>query len=440
MSSICYSQQWSVVPSISPDVSRNLLRGVWGNSSNDVWAVGETSLLPIKTLVQHWNGTEWTLVNSPSPGTQTNVLVAVEGTSSDNVYAVGYKSNNSTPQMLVVHWDGSSWEENSAPTVTGGSGLQTICVFSPDDIYAGGYKAVGAPGPTTGNLITHWNGSAWSIEDSPNQSSNRSNYITDIKGISPDDIWAVGYSRTITGNFKNMVLHKTGSSWDIISVPQPGLENHLYNLDIIASDNIRITCQFNDGSQYTACFLHFDGSNWTVESSPGGGADIIHNSANDIWSTGSNIVHYDGTSWSEVSAPVPAGGSMLSMIRISSADVWAVGRFIDGEDMKSLIMHFGGTTSISGSDIISDNYELSQNYPNPFNPVTVIRYSLSANTPVELKIYNSLGKEITELVNEIQNTGTHSVEWNAAGFPSGIYFYTISANDFKDTKRMILLK
>ena len=237
-----------------------------------------------------------------------------------------------------------------------------------------------------------------------------------------------------------MVLHKTGSSWDIISVPQPGLENHLYNLDIIASDNIRITCQFNDGSQYNACFLHFDGSNWTVESSPGGGADIIHNSANDIWSTGSNIVHYDGTSWSEVSAPVPAGGSMLSMIRISSADVWAVGRFIDGEDMKSLIMHFGGTTSISGSDIISDNYELSQNYPNPFNPVTVIRYSLSANTPVELKIYNSLGKEITELVNEIQNTGTHSVEWNAAGFPSGIYFYTISANDFKDTKRMILLK
>jgi hypothetical protein len=126
-------------------------------------------------------------------------------------------------------------------------------------------------------------------------------------------------------------------------------------------------------------------------------------------------------------------------------DIGAVGSLPPSGTVSTLVFIKGsntGLTTVGSSEIsgIPDKFILEQNYPNPFNPVTVIRYSLTANSPVELKIYNLLGKEVAALVNEVKNTGTHSVEWNAAGFPSGIYFYTISANDFKDTKRMILLK
>lgn len=89
---------------------------------------------------------------------------------------------------------------------------------------------------------------------------------------------------------------------------------------------------------------------------------------------------------------------------------------------------------------IPQSFSLSQNYPNPFNPVTVIRYSLSENRYVSLKIFDALGKEIAVLVNEKKDAGAYNVEFNAGNFASGIYFYQIKAGEFVETKRMMLLK
>jgi len=439
--SVCYSQQWNLVPSPNADPERNLLRGVWANSSNNVWAVGESGLTPTRTLIQHWNGVNWTIVNSPSPATQTNVLMAVHGLSSDNVYAVGYTSSGFTPQMLVLHWDGSSWTQMTTPTVTGGSALQCIAVFGPEDIYAGGYKAVGSPGPTTGTLVTHWNGSSWSIESTPNQSNNRSNYITNINGISSNDIWASGHSKTIGGTSKAMMLHKTGSDWNLVTVPQPGLENFLYQIDIIASDNIRVAGQYNDGTQYRVFFLHYNGSSWTVEYSPGGGgAGIVHNSSNDIWSAGSSFAHYNGSSWNTVNATLPNESSMLNMSRVSSNDIWTVGRYYEGDNLKTLTMHYTGATSISDPNVVSGDYNLYQNYPNPFNPSTNLEFGISKLVFVTLKVYDIMGKEVATLVNSELKPGTYKYKFDASDLAGGTYFYRLSAEDFTETKRMILLK
>jgi len=98
-------------------------------------------------------------------------------------------------------------------------------------------------------------------------------------------------------------------------------------------------------------------------------------------------------------------------------------------------------TGISGSgDIIPKDFSLSQNYPNPFNPNTVIGYTITGNHNVNLKVFDALGKEIITLVNEKQNTGSYTVNFNGEGLPSGIYFYKLEAGDFSETKRMILLK
>ena len=85
-------------------------------------------------------------------------------------------------------------------------------------------------------------------------------------------------------------------------------------------------------------------------------------------------------------------------------------------------------------------YTLFQNYPNPFNPVTNIQYSISNEGYIMLRIYNSLGEEIKTLVSEQQTIGNYSVNFNASDLPSGIYFYTLVAGNYRETKKMILLK
>ena len=98
------------------------------------------------------------------------------------------------------------------------------------------------------------------------------------------------------------------------------------------------------------------------------------------------------------------------------------------------------------SRITNENYNLPQrfalhqNYPNPFNPITAISYQLSAVSNVELVIYTQLGQEIATLVSEKQQTGFHQVEWNASGIASGVYFYRLSAGEFVDVKKMVLLR
>ena len=85
-------------------------------------------------------------------------------------------------------------------------------------------------------------------------------------------------------------------------------------------------------------------------------------------------------------------------------------------------------------------YKLEQNYPNPFNPTTSIYYNLKDAGYVSLKVFNMLGQEIAELVNENQSEGYHSVEFNAFDIPSGIYIYQIKAGEFSGIKKMMLVK
>jgi hypothetical protein len=85
--------------------------------------------------------------------------------------------------------------------------------------------------------------------------------------------------------------------------------------------------------------------------------------------------------------------------------------------------------------------QLLQNHPNPFNPSTIISYELPAKSFVTLKVYNVLGKEITTLVSEYLEQGLHEVEFTAGNeLPSGIYFNVITANEYKEVKKMILLR
>lgn len=86
------------------------------------------------------------------------------------------------------------------------------------------------------------------------------------------------------------------------------------------------------------------------------------------------------------------------------------------------------------------NYTLSQNYPNPFNPSTQIKFALPKDGFVTLKVYNVLGKEVASVVNEYKTSGNYTVNFSAKSLSSGIYFYTIKADGFTQTKKMTILK
>jgi hypothetical protein len=111
----------------------------------------------------------------------------------------------------------------------------------------------------------------------------------------------------------------------------------------------------------------------------------------------------------------------------------------------SLIINGENALSAFAEELIPAQYALHQNYPNPFNPVTTVRYDLPESDLVTITIYDMLGKEITTIVNEVQDAGYKSIFWNATNdygqsVSAGIYLYQIKTTGFVQTKKMILLK
>lgn len=95
----------------------------------------------------------------------------------------------------------------------------------------------------------------------------------------------------------------------------------------------------------------------------------------------------------------------------------------------------------SGSvDNIPTSFALKQNYPNPFNPKTTISFDVPKASRVEVNVFNVLGQKVETLVNDHMEAGAHTVDWDAAKYSSGVYFYRISTPGFSETKKMTLLK
>ncbi len=115
------------------------------------------------------------------------------------------------------------------------------------------------------------------------------------------------------------------------------------------------------------------------------------------------------------------------------------------DERQDLLILFTNDEAVKVEDEnIPEEFILYQNYPNPFNPVTSIQYSVSSRQIVTIKVYDVLGNEIATLVNEEKEPGIYSVQFNTSAIKhlpsSGMYFYTLRAGNYSETKKMILLK
>ncbi|MBN2029142.1 chitobiase/beta-hexosaminidase C-terminal domain-containing protein [bacterium] len=96
--------------------------------------------------------------------------------------------------------------------------------------------------------------------------------------------------------------------------------------------------------------------------------------------------------------------------------------------------------SLEENSEIPNVYDLLQNYPNPFNPITTITFSLPEAEKVSIKVYDTLGREVAILIDDLKSAGRHQVTFTANDFPSGIYFYQMESDHFKKRMKMVVLK
>jgi hypothetical protein len=255
------------------------LRGVWGTSATDVWAVGYHGAL------KHFNGTTWTNFTS---GT-TEPLVAVWGTSPSNVWIVGGFDGT------ILHYNGTTW---SSALERGQPGI----LFG---VWGGSASDLWVVGDV--DSVLHYNGTTWSDFASITPT------IFGMWGNSASDIWAVGY----VPGYGGTIFHYNGATWSSVS---PETTLGLSGVWGTSASDVWAAGQ-------NGVIVHYNGTSWSSVSSPTsqGLVSVWGASASDVWAVGYSgaIVHYNGTGWSNVTSGTTQ--DLFGVWGSSGSDIWAVG-------------------------------------------------------------------------------------------------------------------
>ncbi len=128
---------------------------------------------------------------------------------------------------------------------------------------------------------------------------------------------------------------------------------------------------------------------------------------------------------------------------LKDIDTNGVNEFLGGNREGKVICFYGGngtiTSVIAGSTAAGD-YRLDQNYPNPFNPSTAITFELPKAGHVRITVFDAMGREVDEIVNERLDKGVYETKFNGSNLPSGVYYYRLASAGFSDTRKMLLIK
>jgi hypothetical protein len=245
---------------------------------------------------------------------------------------------------------------------TGDNGLDGVVTISNSDAWAVGEFSNGVAGQT---LVEHWDGTSWSVVASPNVGAG-SNFLDAVSADAPTDVWAVGAFGSGPGASQTLIEHWDGTSWSVVPSFSPGTGfNFLYGVTVVASNDVwAVGDAQNTGAASQTLVEHWDGTSWSVVSSPSPGSNanelrgVSADAANDVWAvgitsnTGSSLTlveHWDGANWSVIPA-VNFGSALTEFFGVTSIapdDVWAVGDFQNtGPNQPDLPLteHWNGTS------------------------------------------------------------------------------------------------
>lgn len=266
----------------------------------------------------------------------------------------------------VVPAVSGSWQRAASSNVgaTSNNQLFGVAAVSESDVWAVGWAQdpIG-PSYVKRTLIQHFNGSSWSIVQSPTPANDIDSKLYGVAGLSANDVWAVGSSHNGALPSRTLIQHWNGIQWSNVPSPSPDSQfNELRGVVALAHDNVWAV-GYRGGSKrdtpIETLILHWDGSSWRVIESPniGGSANQLFGisviAANDIWAVGSVSgaplsIHWDGNAWNVVPTNIRDGlstGKLNAVSGNASNDVWAVGegKGIYTNQTFATIMHWDGT-------------------------------------------------------------------------------------------------
>lgn len=397
---------WSAVTSGTTEQFRKVSKG----SGGFVFASGDNGLV----AVSNDNGASWQLKNS---GTTTRFR-SIDGVGSSKIWASGDDG------LIRYSSDGgTTWTTQSSGMTN--NDIHDIQFINDNIGFAGG--------SSSNFIFTSDGGQTWTLRNS--------GIFFGINGIYFQDE-NIGWGVSIVGTI--FFTLDGGVSW----ISQP--------------------C----GSPFTlkeAYFIH-QGRGWTVGES---GTIVMYDNpaipveltsfnasvaGNDVtlnWSTASEINNHgfeiernygnlqtttSNTGWVVIGFSDGAGNTTEMQLYSFTDKSVSTGKYLYRLKQVDLDGTFKYSNTVEVDVNLPGTFELSQNYPNPFNPSTKISYHLPSGSDVTLKVYDIIGNEVATLVEGFKDAGSHSIEFNADNLGSGIYFYKLTAFDFVQTKKMILIK
>jgi hypothetical protein len=214
--------------------------------------------------------TLWTVVPSPNGGAINDQLAAVTAISASDAWAVGWYVAGDATLTLVEHWNGTSWTIVPSPHVDTFSVLYGITAVASNDVWAVGYSSHnGTPADTT--LVLHWHGTNWTVVPSPNPGAY--NRLYEVRAVGANNVWAVGIRNNCYGcPGQTLIEHWDGTAWTVISSPNVGYDSALYGMAVVNSNDvwaggISHACGQTNCPSMTLT-MRWNGSAWTVVPSP----------------------------------------------------------------------------------------------------------------------------------------------------------------------------
>jgi len=249
---------WSIAAGVSlPAGASGVLNAIGGSGPDDLWAVGymlSADQSQESLLIEHFDGTQWATVPFPSqfsacdPGLSDCFLdaTAVAASAPGNAWLAGNVAQPNNTQHLLAQWNGTSWTLATAPCLEGtakatcdpeGTDLNELTgltVLSPTDAWASGSEGNVNDENFHIPYVLHWNGTSWSLTRTPNRGGEGS-LLNAITAVSATDIWAVGQTQQLNGAIQTLTEQFTGTTWAIVTSPNPGRTPADDSLDAVAS-------------------------------------------------------------------------------------------------------------------------------------------------------------------------------------------------------------
>lgn len=471
---------WGFDYTLSTSEPFGKVTGVYRTSNNTIYtAIPDTNILPGKGIVimtSSNNGANWAISGSITPPAVINRVKMVGRPGNDSIYCFFQLGS------LVYCWNVITNNLNQFTTYTNINNFDA-CISSTNSLYLiidlhtnNDVRFFGSA-----NSGATWGGAVFLSSTAANPTIYMSgtgdtaliayNGVAILADTTAGAIRTVRYRETtpgtlvVTGSFLTPIAAGTqkpqfkgvingGKAWLFFSSGTPGF----YDMNCMQSNDNGATfgAPFTIGSSPGRTNFWFDAAHYNLGA---GGVDLVYRSDSAtafpqtnsstklVYTLANNNNPATFSTPFQISQHIPVvsfSNYTPSIIEFynPSGDLGVVWVGLNGTARNVYFDRYSAITHVSNNgNTIADKFVLEQNYPNPFNPATQISFSLPKDARVTLKVFDVSGKEVARLLNnEFRTANSYNVQFNGINLSSGVYFYSLETDGFKDTKKMMLIK